>query len=370
MKTIVLNNDFRELAKNDMRMQSHVDFITTARNFAKRQERHILGLNAKSEVRLNSDANDPMYANSGIPVLDFFRETDRAVDGVRLDDKFLFMQDLAPLAKTVSVGKLSAVSLKSSDISDDVSVSMDFNANIEHDHISADSDRNPIPAFMTGVTMGYRHREGLDSEGIDLYSDSVILKTRKLTEKVGAYMLEGDITVKADGQAGEGIKNHRNTKKINLGAAGYNINLVTATNDELVEFFNQDFAAELDAESLSYVDTMGLSPEIYRRLMAPISKTGEFKGGIDGEPLMDYIKRVSNVKGFLKDFALSGNEFYAYRKDSSIIRPIIAMATGSFMLPRQSPVMGYTTQIVTAQGIEIKKTMNNKHGVFYASVIS
>ena len=360
MKTIVINKEFRELAKTNSRMQSQVDFIKAGRQFANRHERHLLGLNSSEAV----------HVNAGIPILDFFRETDRTIDSVRLDDKFLFMQDLAGLSKSVSVGKLSAVSLKSSDISDDVSVSMDFNANVKHDHISADSDRNPIPAFMAGVTMGYRHREGLDSEGVDLYTDSVSLKTRKLTEKVGDYMLEGDVKVKADGQAGEGIKNHRNTFKIDLGGSGYNITLSTATNDEIVAFFNQDFAKILDDQSLGYVDTMGLSPEIYRRLMAPISNTAQFKGGVEGEPLMDYIKRVSNVRNFLKDFALSGNEFYAYRKDSSIIRPIVAMATGSFMMPRQTPIVGYTTQIVTAQGIEIKKTMNDKHGVFYASNVT
>lgn len=359
-KTIVINQAFRDQAATDARIATHVNFIRNAREYASRHERNLLGI--------SGDA--PVFVNAGIPILDFFRETDRSVDGVRLDDKFLFMEDLAGLAKTVSVGKLSAVSLKSSDISDDISVSMDFNANIKHDHISADSDRNPIPAFMGGVTMGFRHRAGLDSESIDLYSESVMLKTRKLTEKVGLTMLDGDAKIRADGQACEGIKNHRNTKKINLGAAGYNIDLAAATNDEIVEFFNQDFAAELDAESLGFVDSMGLPPAIYRRLMAPISKTGEFKGGIDGEPLMDYIKRVSNVKNFMKDFALTGNEFYAYRKDSSIIRPIVAMATSSFLMPRQMPVEGYSTRIITAQGIEIKKTMNNKHGVFYASNIS
>ena len=359
-KTIIVNDSFREAAKSDLRKQSHVEFLSNARKYALRHERGLLDL----------PRNAAVHVNAGIPILDFFRETDRAIDGVRLDDKFLFMEDLAGLAKTVSVGKLSALSLKSSDISDDVSVTMDFNAQVKEDHISADSDRNPIPAFMAGVTMGFRHREGLDSESVDLYSDSVTLKTRKVTEKVGDYMLEGDISVKADGQAGEGIKNHRNTFKIDLGASGANINLVTATNDELVAFFNQYFAKILDDQSLGFVDTMGLSSDIYRRLMEPISKTGEFKGGVEGEPLMEYIKRVSNVRNFLKDFALTGNEFYAYRKDSSIIRPIVAMATGAFMLPRQMPISSYRTRIVTAQGIEIKKTMNNKHGVFYASVIS
>lgn len=360
MKTIVINEAFREAAKTDTRKQSHVDFVRNARQFAARNERHLLDLPRDAKVNVNA----------GIPILDFFRTTDTSIEGVRLDDKFLFMEDLASLAKTVNVGKLSAVSLKSSDISDDVSVSMDFNAQIKHDHISADSDRNPIPAFMAGVTMGYRHRAGLDSESVDLYSDSVSLKTRKLTEAVGDYMLEGNASIRADGQAGEGIKTHRNTYKIDLGTSGANIDLATATNDELVEFFNQYYAQILDEQSLAYTDSMGLSPEVYRRLMAPISKTGEFKGGVDGEPLMEYIKRVANVGNFMKDFALSGNEFYSYRKDTSIIRPIVAMATGSFLLPRQTPVSGYKTQIVTAQGIEIKKTVNDKHGVFYASNIT
>jgi hypothetical protein len=357
MKTIVINNEFRELAKTDTRMQSHIDFIKNARQFASRNERHLLDLPRDAQV----------HVNAGIPILDFFRETDRAVEGVRLDDKFLFMDDLAGLAKTVSVGKLSAVSLKSSDISDDVSVSMDFNAAIKHDHISADSDRNPIPAFMAGVTMGYRHRAGLDSESIDLYGDSVTLKTRKLTEKVGSYMLNGDITIKADGQSGEGIKNHRNTQKLNLGAAGYNINLTSATRDEVVAFFNKSMKLVCNANTITKIDLVGVSPEIMVNLNTPLSNAQGFKVGT----LMEEVLRFApHIGGFVEDFALTGNEFYAYKRDASIIRPIVAMATGSFLLPRQSPVMGYTTQLVTAQGIEIKKTMNNKYGVFYASVIS
>ena len=364
MKTIVINEKYREAAKEDMRKQSQVDFIGTSRQFFNATERNMAQMMGQPFI------NGRVHINEGIPTEDFFRTTDRAIDGVRLDDKFLFMEDLAGLARTVNVGKLSAASLKSSDMNSDVSLSMDFDAQVKHDHISADSDRNPIPAFMAGVTMGYRKRMGLDSEQIDLYNDSVQLKTRKLTERVGSYMLDGDARIVADGQAGEGIKNHRNTRKLDLGAGGFNIDLVAATNDELVDFFNQTFAALLDEESLSYVDSMGVTPAFYRRLMAPISRTGEFKGGVEGEPLMEYIKRVSNVRNFMKDFALDGNEFYSYRKERSIIRPIVAMGTSAYVEPRQKPIDSYKTLIVTAQGLEIKKTMNDKHGVFYASNIT
>lgn len=359
MKTIVINEAFRKAAEADVRMQEHVDFIKTARQFAARNERHLLGLSQ----------HEKLLVNAGIPVTDFFRDTDRTIDGVRLNDKYMFMQDLAGIAKTVNVGKLSAVSLKSSDIDDDISVSMDFNANVKHDHISADSDRNPIPAFLAGVTMGYRHRAGLDSEGIDLYTDSVTLKTRKLTERVGLTMLDGDASIKADGVACEGIKNHRNTRKLDLGAAGYNIDLSSAatTNDAIIKFFNQDLKTVLNAEVVAKLDKVYVSPEIITRLLAPLSDAGEFKMGT----LLDQVLRFCpHIDAIEQDFALSGNEWFGYMRDPSVIRPIVAMATGAFLLPRQMPIDAYTTRIVTAQGIEIKQTDNGKRGVFYASVTS
>lgn len=359
MKTIVINEEFRKAAEGDSRMQEHVDFIKTARQFAARNERHLLGLSQ----------SDKLLINAGIPVKDFFRDTDRTIDGVRLNDKYMFMQDLAPLARTVNVGKLSAVSLKSSDISDDIAVSMDFNPNVQHDHISADSDRNPIPAFLAGVTMGYRHRSGLDSEGIDLYNDSVALKTRKLTEKVGLTMLDGDASIKADGFACEGIKNHRNTRKLDLGASGYNIDLTASatTNDAIIAFWNQSIKTVLNDEVVSKLDKVYVSPAMMTRLLAPLSDAGEFKMGT----LLDQVLRFApHIGAIEQDFALSGNEWFGYMRDASVIRPIVAMATGAFLLPRQMPIDAYKTRIVTAQGVEIKQTMNGKRGVFYASEIS
>jgi hypothetical protein len=311
-------------------------------------------------------SEEDVRANAGIGMLDFWQEVDTRLTKIRQNQKFAIVNDIASLATSMKIGSLSGVNLMSGDISDDVTRSMDFQGKVSFDSINSNYDKNPVPVFMAGQGLNYRTYMGQQDSQLGLFMEAMERKTIKLAENVGDYMYNGDAKVVADGQAGEGVKNHRNTSKINLGAAGFNIDLVAATNDELVTFFVQDIGEIIDDNALTSLDIMWVSPEIYRRLLQPVGGTGQFKDG----SMREYLVRNSEIGAIEKDYSLTGNEFITYKRDQQVISPLIALPMTSFQLPRNDPYANFNQKMVTVQGLKVAKTMDDKYGVFYASNVS
>lgn len=119
-------------------------------------------------------------------------------------------------------------------------------------------------------------------------------------------------------------------------------------------------------EVISVIDKVYVSPEIYTRLLAPYSNSQGFKEGT----LLDQILKLPHIGAIEEDFALSGNEFIAYVRDKQIISPLVAMPLTNYQQIRMNPYDNFNTVLIGVMGLKIAKTYNNKHGVFYASVIS
>lgn len=315
-----------------------------------------------------SSDRDAYQINAGIPTKDFYQEVDRTMLSVRTQPKFKFVQDLSNgLVTPVNLGTLSQVNLTASDISDDVVRTMDLQGLRQFDTITTGSDKNPVPGFLGGVGMNYRQTLGLQREGIDLMLEGVARKTIKMNEDIGLYMLEGDSKVVADGQAGEGVKNHRNTRKLNLGSTGYNIDLTATatTNDAIYKFFQSDMKLVCNDEVISVIDKFFVSPQIMVRLLADYSNSQGFKDGT----LLDHILKLPHIGSIEEDFALTGNEFLSYVRDKQIISPLVAMPLTNYQQIRMNPYDNFNTVLIGVMGLKIAKTYNNKHGVFYASEI-
>jgi len=353
--TIVFNKDYLSLGR--AAQEQAQEWLSRREYWMNRQLEMAKGLR---------DAGD-LATNAGIPTKDFFQEVDRVIQGVRFNDKYVFLNDLAGIATPVDIGKLSYVNVTSGDISDEIRRGMDFGLLKEFDDISTATDKNPIPVFTGGVGMNYRKYMGLRSEGVDLMLQALRLKRVKLGWDVGDYMLNGDATITADGQVGQGIKNHRNTYQINLGAAGANINLATAASDAVIAFFNQYMKTVCNDNVVTKIDKVYVSPEIMTNLLQPLSGAAEFKAGTLLDQVLRFAPHIGSIE---QDFALTGNEFIGYVRDKEIISPIVALPMTSYMKTRLDPYENYNTCLVSAQGLKITSTQNGKKGVFYASVIS
>lgn len=337
------------------------------------QEERKIGANAQTSINqamINQGMrNTETFTKNeaGILTRDFWREVDNAIIQIRDHDQGReFLTDLQGIGTPLNPGKTAKLYTMGSDLSDEVTISMDAQPPVYKDHIDTDVDGDPVPAFTAGFGVNWRHWTGNKSENIDLVVESQARKLVKVFSKVADYMLDGSARAKAGSYEGQGIRNHRHTKKIDLGANGANIDLTTATNDEILAFFNQDFAKHLDDNYIDSVDRFWTSPEIRRRLDAPLSKTGEYKTGT----LREEILRFSRIKEFRSTFKLKGNEFFAYVRNREFISPLVGAPISTVAVPRLMPNANYDFMIWGLMGLQIKADINGRGGVFYGADLS
>lgn len=296
---------------------------------------------------------------------DFWKEVDRNV--LELRDQETGMEIVTDLPSIVlPVGKTVRMYSAVGDIAKDVSVSIDGQAPYSFDHTEYASDGDPIPMFSAGYGVNWRLAQGLNTVGIDLVLDSQRAKMREFNKRLVDYTLNGDARIVVDGKAGQGLKNHRNTKKIDLTVAA--INLTTATLADLITFFGSGpFGANRIANKINAYDVMWVSPQIFANLSQPYVSTG---GVVSGQTMLQVLLPYTGVREIRPTFALSGNEFLAYVKRSDTVATLDGMTTGITPLPRPLPQTNYNFQILAAMGIQVTADADGKSGVVYGAELT
>lgn len=313
---------------------------------------------------------------------DAYRELDAITQRVFMNDEGQgYMNDLMGIAKGLDIGKTAYLYRQASDKSGIVTRSLSGQVPEALSKTEYDFDGDPVPIFTTGYGREWREERAFQSEGFDAMFDDHANSMRDIKEDMAIYMLTGDSSVNVRGYAGQGILNHRSTQQINLGAAGSNINLTTATSDEIIQFFTRDFAQTLDNNYTAYVDRLWVSPQIGRKLDEPYSPSGDFKEGT----IRDYILRYGRIKDIQVTFELGrsigpgqgeynaageGNEFFAYVRNQEVICPLVGQAVSTVAVPRLMPMDNMNNLIWSAMGMRIRSDANNRSKVFYASATS
>ncbi|QWY83346.1 putative coat protein [Rhizobium phage RHph_X3_2] len=292
--------------------------------------------------------------------------TTRAV--LRADEGRAWMEDLMPLAKAIHIGRLVHMTRMSSDTNNPVNRSMSGQVPNAMDKTVYDYEGSPVPIFSTAFGREWREWNTFQSNNFDALIDDQENTTRKIQRDMALYVLDGDATIKFQGYEGYGIRNHPNTKLINLGtgAGGVNIDLTTATADELDDFFSQDFGAMLDANLITGAVNVYISPEIARAWDKSYSGASGFKDGT----IMQYLEKNRRINKIKVSYELSGNEFFGFVPNSQFIRPLVAMAVNTTAKARMNPTDNYQFLVMGALGLEIRGDMNGKSGVFASVVIN
>jgi hypothetical protein len=297
---------------------------------------------------------------------DFWAEIDNQV--LQLRDQEVGMEivnDLIGVQTVLPVGKTAKLYNVVGDIADDVSVSIDGQAPFSFDHTDYASDGDPIPVFTAGYGVNWRHAAGLNSVGIDLVLDSQMAKMRKFNQKRVNYYLNGDSKIQVQSYPAQGIKNHRNTKKINLGsgAGGANIDLTTADMTAIFAFFGKGaFGTHRTHEQSRRIRCDVGFPEIWANLAQPYVVNGVVSGTV-----LQAVLPFAPVKEIRMSFALTGNEFIAYVRRRDVISPLVGMAVGVVPLPRPLPNVNYNFQIMSAEGLQITADDQGLSGVVYGA---
>lgn len=300
---------------------------------------------------------------------EFWAEIDNQILQMRdQEDGMEIINDLMGVQTILPVGKTAKLYNMVGDIADDVSVSIDGQAPFSFDHTEYNSDGDPIPVFTAGYGVNWRHAAGMSSVGIDLVLDSQQAKLRKVNKRRVAYYLSGDANIQVQGYPAQGMKNHRHTQKINLGsgAGGVNLDLTTATQTQLIEFYGKGaFGNTARKNKVAQYDIQWVSPEIWANYAQPYVVNGVITGTV-----LQAILPFAPVKEVRPTFALSGNEFIAYQRRRDVISPLVGMAQGVVPLPRPLPNVNYNFQIMSAEGLQITADDQGLSGVVYGAKLA
>lgn len=317
----------------------------------------------------NLSRNSGSYVKNaaGIFDSDYWLELDRqAVEIAGQDRGREIFNDLQGLVTVVPLGKTVRGYTQLGDISDHVTISMDMQTPQTFDHSSSTGDGDPIPGFTAGYGINWRHWLGLQTENIDLMLQSQRAKLVKFYEAMADYAMNGSTRIQEANYPGQGIKNHRNTIKLNLAAGGLNINLTTATPDEVVTFFSGEFATALNNNAVASVK-LWVSPEIRANLGKPYSANLGIVAGSVEKQLLEFTPRISEIG---TDYSLIGNEFVAYVKDKSFIEIPTGQAVTITPLPRIYPRDNFNNDISSAFGVQVKADSRGRSGVFYGAELT
>lgn len=328
---------------------------------------------AGSTLRANAAALLPKEA---------YQEMDSITQRVFTNDEGQgYFTDLMGVSKSVNIGKTSVIYRQASDKSGSVNRSMSGQMPTIMSKTNYTFERDPVPIFTTGYGREWREQSAFTTEGFDAMFDDHENAMRDIREDMAIYMLIGDSNIAVDGAVGRGALNHSSTQKLDLGASGSNIDLTSATTDEIITYFTGDFAEALDDNYCPRVSKLWVSPQLNRKLDEPYSGSAFYKEGT----LKDYLLRYGRIDEIEVTFELGrsggvgsgtynaaseGNEFFAYVKDSQVIAPLVAQPASVIAIPRMLPMDNVNNLVWGAMGMQVKSDANGRSKVFYASEIS
>ena len=237
-------------------------------------------------------------------------------------------------------------------------MAVDGQAPYSFDHTEYAGDADPIPVISAGWGVNWRHFRGLQTEGFDLMMDSQRAKLRVYNEKLVDIVLNGASNIQVQSYASQGLRNHRNTKKIDLTVAA--IDLTTATAAQLIAFFQGPFATLLRTNRIPELDILWVSDEVGVNLGKVYVENGVTVGTVQ-----EYLLKFIKVKEIRSDYALVGNEAVGYVRNRDVVTPLVGMATSIQMLPRPMPEHNYNARVIGAMGLQVKADAQGLGGVVY-----
>ena len=298
---------------------------------------------------------------------DAWLELDTITTRVMRDDGgSVFMADLMPLAKPVNIGKLVHMTRTASDTANPVFRSLSGQVPVAMDKTVYNYAGTVVPIFADGYGREWREWNTLQSENFDALADDQEGSVDKLNRDMASYALDGDTAIKFQGYTGYGIRTSPLTKLINIGAGGANIDLTTATPDQLEAFFVGPFGAMLDANLITEAVNLYISPDIARAWDRSYSNAQGFKQGT----IREFVARNRRINKIEVTWRLTGNQFFGFVPNARYIRPIVGMAVNTTAMTRLNPTDNYQFLNMGAMGLEIRGDYNGRSGVFASTIVN
>jgi len=312
--------------------------------------------------------NQGMVTNEGIIPQDVYQEFDSVtVERMRSDDGDTFLNDLLPLSRSVSIGKLVHKFRQASDAGN-AQTSMTGQIGAKLDQVEYSYDGSIIPVHDTGFSRNWREWNAQSSEGFDALIDDQRESVATLRRHMADQFLDGHVdangqSIVIDGLSWGGMRNDARVAQVSLGGGGVNFNFTdtSKTGDEIK-------AAFVQVRNVLWIDNNCEYDAVYyvsREIAANLER--KFSTSYDSKIIMQELADLMGVATVKTSSKLTGNQLMAFPLDSNKVRPIVGMGVNTVAMPRPVYNSNYEFVVWGAVGFEVRTDFAGKTCALYAS---
>lgn len=352
----------KSLIGNSRSAQAQWDAVIFARNAYQVSEQ----VHAATIMRVPGE--NQMLANAGLIPRDVYQEFDNVtVVQFREDDGDVFLNDLLPLSKSVSIGKLVHKFRQASDAGN-AQTSMTGQIGVKMDQVEFTFDGSIVPIHDSGFGRNWREWNAQTSEGFDALIDDQRESVRDVRAHLADQFMDGHVDVqgnfiKVDAIDWQGMRNDSRVASIDLGAAGINFDFTD----------NAQTGAANKAAMIEVRDVMWVTNKCSKDLTVYVSKAiasnweRKFSTQYDAKIIMQELADLMLIKEIKVTSKLTGNQMMGFPLDSSSIKPIVGMGLNTVAMPRPVYNSNYEFVVWGAIGFEVRTDFAGLTCAFYAS---
>ena len=344
----------KKLIGNSIPGQAQWDSVVAARLAANQQESMFVN-------------NGMIIGNAGLIPQDVYQEFDNVtVERFRSDEGDTFLNDLLPLSRSVSIGKLVSRFRRASDAGL-AQTSMTGQIGAKLDQVEYKYDGTIIPVHDLAFGRNWREWAAQQSEGFDALIDDQRESVSTLRRKIVDAFLDGHKdsdgnTIVLDGLSWAGMRNDTRVNQVDLGAGGLNFDFTDTTKT----------GAQIKAAFISIRDTLWITNNIESDATYYVSREiasnfeRKFSTSYDARIIMQELADLMGVAAIKVSSKLSGNELMAIVLNGNSIRPMVGMGLNTVAMPRPVYNSNYEFVVWGAIGFEVRNDYDGKSSALFA----
>ena len=312
-----------------------------------------------------------MVTNEGLIPRDVYQEFDSVtVERFRSDDGDTFLNDLLPLSRSLSIGKLVNRFRQASDAGN-AQTSMTGQIGVKMDQAEFTYDGSIVPVHDTGFFRNWREWNAMTSEGFDGLIDDQRESVATLRRLLADNFLDGHKdkagnAIVVDGLSWLGMRLDNRVAQIDLDASGINFDFTLTSNT----------GDQIKAAFIQIRDVMWITNKCEKELTYYVSREiasnfeRKFSTQYDAKIIMQELADLMGVAAIKVSSKLSGNELMGFPLDSNFIRPMVGMGINTVAMPRPVYNSNYEFAVWGAIGFEVRTDFAANTCAFFAHEIA
>lgn len=306
-----------------------------------------------------------LAVNAGRDIDAVWRDFDAQTTALGRAPDSVLLQDLAPLARSVNIGKIVSEYRRTNGAFSAQS-SIDGQHKKPMDKGTYDFDGTVVLVHTGQVGRTWRELEGERSEGFDGLLEDQAGVQLEVQDQSSRYLVNGDTSKVYKGYKGHGIKTSPNTLAISLAAGGSGVTAVDLTAGALTLEQANNFFIQAVAALRNQFATGKVKFYTSSAVMQNLSRMGGVVGST--RSILSVLLENPDLAGIVYDRNFTGNEIAGVILDQRYVRPIVGMPMTNTPMVRQTPMDDFQVLVWTATGLQIKADSAGKSkGVFYGA---